>query len=132
MAGPSPAAGPARAGGLLGSLKELVATLVEVAHTRLQLLGNEIHEERLRIQRLWMLAVIALLFFVLSVILFTLFVIVLFWDSNRLLAIGAFAGLYLLIAIAFLVMLRTAVATGSRLFKASLGELRKDHAGLSS
>ena len=132
MAGPSPAAGAARAGGLLGSVKELVATLVEVAHTRLQLLGNEIHEERLRIQRLWILAVIAIFFFALSVMLITLFVIVLFWDSNRLLAIGGFAGLYVVIAIALGFALRSRLATGSRLFKASLGELRKDQAGLSS
>src|SRR4051794_550253 len=125
MAGPSPAAGPARTGGLLGSVKELVATLVEVAHTRLQLLGNEIHEERLRIQRLWMLAAIAVFFFVLSVILITLFVLVLFWDSNRLLAIGGFAGLYVVIAIALGFALRNRLSTASRLFKASLGELRK-------
>ena len=132
MAGPSPAAGAARAGGLLGSVKELIATLVEVVHTRLQLLGNEIQEERLRIQRLWMLAAIAIFFFVLSVILITLFVIVMFWDSNRLLAIGGFAGLYVVIAIALGLALRNRLATGSRLFKASLGELRKDRAGLSS
>jgi uncharacterized membrane protein YqjE len=131
MAGADTAAGAARAGGLLGSLKELVATLIEIAHTRLQLLGNEIHEERLRVRQLLLLAVIAGFFFVLAVVLFTLFVIVFFWDSNRLLAIGGFAGLYLVIAAASVIALRNRAATGSRLFKASLGELRKDHSGLS-
>ena len=132
MAGPNPAAGPPRAGGLLGSVKELVATLVDVAHTRLKLLGNEIHEERLRIQRLWILAVLAVFFFALAVMFFTLFVVMLFWDSNRLLVIGGFAGFYLIIAAALVLALRNRMASGSRLFKASLGELRKDHAGLSS
>jgi uncharacterized membrane protein YqjE len=131
MAGADTAAGTARAGGLLGSIKGLVATLIEIAHTRLQLLGNEIHEERLRVQQLLLLGVVAGFFFMLAVLLFTLFVIVFFWDSNRLLAIGAFAGFYLAIAACFVIALRSRAATGSRLFKASLGELRKDRSGLS-
>jgi uncharacterized membrane protein YqjE len=131
MAGADTAAGAARAGGLLGSIKALVATLIDIAHTRLQLLGNEIQEERLRVRQLLLLAVIAGFFFVLAVVLFTLFVIVFFWDSNRLLAIGGFAGFYLAIAAAFVIALRNRAARGSRLFKASLGELRKDRSGLS-
>jgi uncharacterized membrane protein YqjE len=131
MAGADTAAGAARAAGLLGSIKALVATLIDIAHTRLQLLGNEIHEERLRVRQLLLLGVIAGFFFVLAVLLFTLFVIVFFWDSNRLLAIGGFAGFYLAIAAGFVIALRSRAATGSRLFKASLGELRKDRSVLS-
>ena len=131
MAGADSSAG-ARAGGLLGSVKKFVATLVAVAQTRLQLLANEIHEERLRIQQLWLLAIIAVFFFALGVLLVTLFVIVLFWDSNRLLAIGGFAVFYVVIGIAFAIAVRNRVARGSRLFEASLGELRKDRARLSS
>jgi uncharacterized membrane protein YqjE len=131
MAGADPAAGT-RAGGLFGSLKRLVATLVDVGHTRLQLLANEIHEERLRIQQLWLLAILGVFFFALGVLLSTLFVILLFWDSNRLLAVGGFAGLYLAIGIVFAVVVRNRTARGSRLFEASLGELKKDGARLSS
>jgi len=132
MAGADPAAGNARAGGLLGSVKKLVATLVAVAQTRLQLLANEIHEERSRIQQLWLLAIIAVFFFTLGVLLFTLFVIALFWDSNRLLAIGGFAAFYVVIGIVFAVAVRNRAARGSRLFEASLAELKKDRARLSS
>ena len=130
MAGADPATG-ARAGGLFGSMKKLVATLVDVAHTRLQLLGNEIHEERVRIQQLWLLAILGVFFFALGVLLATLFVILLFWDSNRLLVMGGFAGLYLVIGIGFAVVVRNRAASGSRLFEASLGELKKDRARLS-
>ena len=131
MAGADSAAG-ARAGGMLSSVKKLVATLVELAHTRLQLLGNEIQEERLRIQQLLVLAIIAVFFFAPGVLLFTLFLIVLFWDSNRLLAIGSAAGFYLVIGIGFAIAVRNRAARGSRLFEASLGELKKDRARLSS
>jgi uncharacterized membrane protein YqjE len=130
MAGADRAAGP-RAGGLFGSMKKLVATLVDVGHTRLLLLANEIHEERGRIQQLWLLAILAVFFFALGVLLFTLFVILLFWDSNRILVMGGFAGLYLLIGIGFAVVVRNRAARGSRLFEASLGELKKDRARLS-
>lgn len=130
MAGADPAAG-ARAGGLFGSVKKLVATLVDIAHTRLELLGNEIHEERVRIQQLWLLAILGVFFFALGVLLATLFVILLFWDSNRLLVMGGFAGLYLVIGIAFAVVVRNRAGRGSRLFEASLGELKKDRARLS-
>jgi uncharacterized membrane protein YqjE len=131
MAGADPSAG-ARAGGLLGSTKKFVATLLEIAHTRLQLLGNEIHEERLRIQGLWVLAIIAVFFFAMGVLLFTFLMIVLFWDSNRFLAIGGFAALYLVLGIAFAVTVRNRAAKGSRLFEATLGELKKDRSRLSS
>lgn len=131
MAGADPAAG-ARAGGLFGSMKKLVTTLVDVAHTRLQLLANEIHEERVRLQQLWLLAILAVFFFALGVLLSTLFVILLFWDSNRLLVMGGFAGLYLVIGIVFALVVRNRTARGSRLFEASLGELKKDRARLSS
>ena len=130
MAGADPAAGT-RAGGLFGSLKRLVTTLVDVGHTRLQLLANEIHEERLRIQQLWLLAILGVFFFALGVLLSTLFVILLFWDSNRLLAVGGFAGLYLAIGIVFAMVVRNRTARGSRLFEASLAELKKDAARLS-
>jgi uncharacterized membrane protein YqjE len=132
MAGTDSTAGRARAGGLLGSVKKFVTTLLDVAQTRLQLLANEIHEERVRLQQLWLLAVMAVFFFVLGVLLVTLFVIVLFWDSNRLLVIGGFAAFYLTIGIVFALALRNRVAAGSRLFQASLSELKKDRARLSS
>ncbi len=132
MAGENSAAGARRAGGLLGSLKNLVATLVAVAQTRLQLLANEIQEESLRLWRLWLLSIIAVFFFAGSVLLFTLLVIVAFWDSNRLLAIGGFAALYLIIGIVLAIELRRSATVDSRLFEASLGELTKDHERLSS
>ena len=132
MAGADPTAGAARAGGLLGSVKSLVATLVAVAYTRLQLIANEIHEERLRIQQLWLLSIIAVFFFAFGVLLFTLLVIAVFWDSNRLLAIGGFAVLYAVIGIVFAVAVRNRAAEHTRLFEASLGEFKKDRDRLSA
>lgn len=132
MAAEEAAAGAKRARGLLGSVKNLAATLVAVVQTRLQLLANEIQEESLRLWHLWLLSIIAVFFFAVSVLLFTLLVIVVFWDSNRLLAIGAFAVLYFAIGIVLAIELRKRAAVESRLFEVSLGELAKDRERLSS
>jgi len=131
MAGEDSAAGAKRASGLLGSIRNLATTLAAIAQTRLELLANELREEGLRLARLGLFAAAAIFFFALGIVMLTLLVIVLFWDSNRLLAIGGFAVLYLVIGIALAVAVRNRAAGRSRLFEASLSELEKDRERLS-
>ncbi len=132
MAGADSTAGAARAGGLLSSVRQLVATLVATVQTRLQLLANEVHAESLRLAQMLLLGASAVIFLVCGVLLLTFLVIVMFWDSNRELAIGAFALLYLLIGAALALAARARATAGTRLFEASLGELRKDRDRLSA
>lgn len=132
MAAEDPAAGARRARGLLGSVKTLAATLAAVVQTRLQLLANEIQEESLRLWKLWLMSVIAVFFLAFSFLLFTLLVIAAFWDSYRLLAIGGFGVLYLIIGTVLAIRLQKSATVDSRLFEASLGELAKDQEKLSS
>jgi uncharacterized membrane protein YqjE len=132
MAGADSAAGAARAGGLLGSVKRLVATLVAVVRTRLQLLANEIHAEGLRLAQLLLLGAAAVFCLAMGVLLLTVLVIVMFWDTNRLLAIGGCALVYLAVGIALAAVARGRATAQSRLFEASLGELDKDRDRLSA
>jgi len=132
MAGEDSAAGARHAGGLLGSLKNLASTLAALAQTRLQLLANELHAEKLRLAQLGLYAAAAVFFFALGIIMLTLLVIVGFWDSHRLLALGGFAGIYLLVGLAFGVAVLRRATQRSRLFEASLQELAKDREWLSS
>lgn len=132
MAGEDSTAGAKRAGGLLGSLKNLAATLVAVVETRLQLLANELHAEKLRLAQLGLFAAAAIFFFAVGIIMLTLLVIVAFWDSHRLLAIGGFAAIYLLLGIAFGVTVFRRATERSRVFEDSLRELVKDREWLSS
>ena len=132
MAGEDSAAGARHAGGLLGSLKRLASTLVAVVETRLQLLANELRAEKLRLAQLGLYAAAAVFFFALGIIMLTLLVIVGFWDSHRLLALGGFAGIYLLVGLAFGVAVLRRATQRSRLFEASLQELAKDREWLSS
>jgi uncharacterized membrane protein YqjE len=132
MAGEDLAANAKRAAGLLDSLRNLASTLIAVAQTRLQLLANELHAERLRLGRLVLFAAAGVFFAALGIMMLTVLVIVVFWEGNRLLAIGGFAMFYLLLGIAFGVVVHRRASAHPRLFEDSLRELGKDRERLSS
>jgi uncharacterized membrane protein YqjE len=131
MAGADSAAG-ARTGGLLTSLKQLVATLVAVAQTRLELLASEVQAEKLRLTQLLLLCISALFFLACAVLLLTVLVVVALWDTHRLLAIGGFAALYLGMGVGFALAARARACAGTQLFVASLAEFEKDRDRLSA
>lgn len=74
--------------GLLGSTRALLAVLVEIGQTRLQLASTEIEEERLRLAQMLIAATLALFFFGIALVLATMFLVILFWDDHRLLTLG--------------------------------------------
>ena len=76
------------------SLKRMAGTLLAIFQTRLDLLSIEIEEERLNIGQMVLYGSIALLFFGLAILLLTIFIVVLLWDSYRLPVLGSFIGLY--------------------------------------
>lgn len=112
--------------GLLESLKQLVGTLLTIFQTRLELLSNEMAEERLRIEQMLLYGSVTLFFFGLSIMLLTVSILVVFWDSHRLLALGSFAVLYLLAGLLAWSTLCRVAREKSKLFSASLAELADD------
>ena len=113
-------------------MKALAATLLAIGRTRLELLSTEIEEERLRISALLVWTLVALFCAALGVALATLFVVVFFWDTHRLLALGTLTLLFLFVAaLACAVVIGKAKAK-PRPFAASLAELSKDCEQLSS
>jgi uncharacterized membrane protein YqjE len=127
MAGEDSAAGAARAGGLLGSIRGLAATLIAAAGTRLQLFVTELAAEGERVRRIAMLLVCAAILFMLALVLLTLLVVVMFWDDHRLFAIGGLAFMYVFAGVALLLAAWRRAAAGPRPFEATLDELKKDH-----
>jgi uncharacterized membrane protein YqjE len=117
---------PAR--GLFASLRGLATTGVAIVQTRLELLGTELQEEKARLLGLLAFGAAALIFLAAGLVFLAVFLTVLLWDNNRLLALGVFAALFLGGgAVSLLVALRHA-RTPSRLFAASLAELARDRA----
>src|SRR3954470_15257942 len=89
------APGRTRSPGLLASLRRLGSTAVELLRTRFELIATEFEEERARVTRLVVFCAVAAFFLSLGVITLTLFVIVLAWDTHRVLATGILALVYL-------------------------------------
>lgn len=132
MAAKESGPGAAPSPGLLVSLRNLASTLVAVVQTRLELLSTEVKEEQLRLLQLLLGASLALFFFALGIIMLTLFVVVLFWDTHRVPVTILFAVLYLAIGAIFGLVALSKAREKSRLFSASLAELSKDRQQLAS
>ena len=75
-------------GGLFESLKALSLSIVGIVHTRLELLSTDIAEAREHLITLLLLLQLALFFLGIGVLLLALLIVVVFWESHRLLALG--------------------------------------------
>ena len=117
---------PGRAEGLFESLRNLARTSLAIVQTRIEIFASEIDEERARLARIAVLAAIAALCVALVVILAGFFLVVLFWDTDRLLAIGVLAGVFAVGGIAACLGLRSAISQRPKFLSATLAELRKD------
>jgi uncharacterized membrane protein YqjE len=112
--------------GLLASLRRLGGSLAAAGHTRLALASVELTEERERLLRVALLALVAALAFVLAIVGFSALLVVIFWDSARVEVIAALAALYLLIGLWCAHRLRTLVRGAPPLLESTLAELERD------
>lgn len=128
--GPEADAGPVR--GLFRSLANLVATVVGIAHTRLELLSTELQQEMHRVAEILVWTLVALLSAGIGLFLLALVIIFVFWDTHRVLAsVLVTAAFFALAAIAGLV-LNSKVRGKPRLLDATLTELAKDRDSLAA
>lgn len=123
---------PGESRGLLESLSTLAATLVAIVHTRLDLLSADVEEDRAHMLSLLVLALAALFFIGVGVVLAAILLVVAFWDSHRLLALGSLAGFFLAAGVGVWAYALHKARTKPRLFAASLSELLKDRQQLVS
>ncbi|APW40099.1 hypothetical protein RD110_25225 [Rhodoferax koreense] len=103
----------------------MAVSLLGTGHTRLKLLGNEIHTEKLRILRQLGFAAGMIFCAGLAILLAVALLVVLFWDQR----VALLAGLTLLFAalgIFFYTSLRRSSEDAENLFAASLAELQED------
>ena len=118
--------------GLFASTRGLLGTGVTLLHNRLQLLGVEVAEERVRLLSMLAYGGAAFLCIAAGLIFLSIFLTVLMWENNRLLALGVFSALFLGAGIAGATLAMNLARGGSKLFSASLAELRKDRDSLSA
>ena len=119
-------AGAPRAPGLVDSLSRLGRTALGMLRTRLEILGTELEEERIRFAQL-ALAVAAIAFCLqMAVLLFVIFLVVFLWETHALATLGAFAGFFLAAGVVGVLVLKRRLARRPKMFASSLGEFLKD------
>ena len=117
--------GSAGSGGIFASVKNLVATLVAMGHTRLELLGNEIAVEKQRFLSLFLLSQVLVLSLILGVILLVVLMALLFWDQ-RLLVVAGMAIFFLGLAGYLYTKVQRLLHPPEPMFANSLAELKED------
>ena len=116
--------------GLVRSVANLVATAIAIAHTRLELLSTELQQEVHRAAEILVWAGVALLAGGIGLFLSALVVVLVFWDTHRLLASIVVTSVFFVIALTAALVLRAKLRGKPRLLDATLTELAKDRASL--
>lgn len=120
----------AQPSGLFTSISTLLGTLLGIAQTRLELLANELEEQRMHFVTLVFYGMLMLFFFGVGLILLTLLIISFYWESHRILALCIVTASYLSIALALAISISVQVRKKPKLFAVSLSELSKDYDAL--
>jgi uncharacterized membrane protein YqjE len=107
-------------------LRSLAATLIALACARVELIAVELQEETARARRTVTLVVSAALFLGMGLLLAAFLVVLLLWDTHRLLAAGGVTLLYLGIGAWALAKLRELDRNRPAPFAATMGEFAND------
>jgi uncharacterized membrane protein YqjE len=112
--------------GLIASVKNVASTLLAITRTRLELLSTDIEEGWVRLVSMLVMAFVALFCLCFGIVLLSIFVVVTFWDTHRLLVLGLLTGMFLLTGAVLCVLTIRALKAMPRLFETSIVELTKD------
>jgi uncharacterized membrane protein YqjE len=112
----------AASGGVRGALRLVLG----FAETRVRLAANEFEEQLLRLCEVWVWAVAAVLFLAIALLLGSLFIVLAFWDTHRVLSAGLLTALYLVAGGICVLMVRSRLAVRPKFLSVTLGEIAKD------
>lgn len=112
------------AGGISGAFSQLIASVIELARTRLELVTIEFDEERERTKSILILSVVAAVFLSLAVVTLSALILAAYWDTHPFLAILAMAVFYGAVGAGALAILSR--RERHRPFAATLAELERD------
>lgn len=116
--------------GLFASLGRMAATLLALAHTRIELASTELEEQLEYASTVLLWSIAAIFFFSLTVLLLALTIVIAFWDEHRLLAAGLVTGCFAVIALVAFLSVRRLLGRRPQFFEATAEELRRDVAAL--
>ena len=112
-------------GGLFAALRNVAATLLATGKTRLELLGNELEEQKLLAIRLFLLLQGLVLCLGVTVLLIVALITALFWD-NRAMVLGTLVVIFLVLSGVLYAAVKRAIRRPEKVFSASIAELEED------
>jgi uncharacterized membrane protein YqjE len=107
-------------------VQRMLATLVTLLHTRLELATVELEEEAGRLAGILVWAIAGILCAGFAVLLLALTIVIAFWDGHRLLAAGLVTLVFAGVAVAAAVVVRRRLRERPRLLALTVGELKRD------
>lgn len=126
-----PSNGPSSQGrGLGASLQGLMATVLAIFHTRLELLVTEVEEEKRRLLATVAWGAVGVLVGCFTLAFAAVFITVLFWDSHRLLVVGLMTLTFGLISAWAMHRVKTLLRESGQMLAATLAELDADRQAL--
>ena len=108
------------------SLRGFFLVGIRLAQNRLQILSTEIAEEKVRLTLSAITGIAGLFFLGLAVVLGTVLLVVIFWDSHRIELLSILTGVFLLFGAGLLTLTVKSVSGKERPFKVTRDELKKD------
>lgn len=121
---------PPRSGGLFASLRTLAHDVLDLLATRSELAAIELAETRELLLRSVVLGVVAAVLALAALIAFTLWIVAIFWDGPRVLAIGILTAIYAGGAALAVVTIRRAMTASGPMLGQTRAVLRKDYEAL--
>jgi uncharacterized membrane protein YqjE len=116
--------------GLFASLRRVLSTLLEIAQVRLELFGNELEQQKLRIFDAFLLAGLGLMLISVGTVLLCGFLVMLFAEGYRLAALGVLTVLFLGGGFFLMRAGGRRLETPGGMFGATLTEFAQDRNGL--
>jgi uncharacterized membrane protein YqjE len=117
--------------GLFRTLSNLLATLISIAQTRIELITTELQSEVRHSAEILAWTLVAFLAGSMAIFSAALLVVVLLWDSHRMIASIGVILFFVVIAVVAALVLRAKVRNKPRLLEATRAELARDREQLS-
>mgnify|MGYP000036762062 CR=1 FL=1 len=110
------------------SLRSGLRVVLAHAQTRARLAANELEEQGLRLLEVAVWAAAAFVLFAIGMVFLAFCVVLLFWDTNRLLAAGLVTALFISGGGVSVLMVRAGLAARPKFLAATIAEFEKDRA----
>ena len=109
-----------------GTVRGFARTLLSFVLTRTRLAATEVEEQALRLIEILIWLAVALFFLGIAVVFAAVLVVLLFWDSNRLLAAGLLTALFVCVGTGAALFARQRLRERPKLLAATIAELERD------